>query len=126
MPPAAATTPRGLSILVVEDTALVADLLAEELQDYGFSVVGPAARVDQGLALALSTGLDGALLDINLAGENCFPIADALTARGVPFAFLTGYGDAVLPPVYRAVPRLNKPFELAKMVELVERLLQKK
>jgi len=125
MPAAASPDLHGLRILVVEDTVLVADLVVEELQDQGCSVVGPAARVDQGLSLAATAGLDGALLDVNLAGEKCFPIADALTSRGVPFAFLTGYGDAVLPPCYRATPRLTKPFALEHMVELVGRCFRR-
>ena len=74
--------------------------------------------------LAATPGLDGALLDINLAGENCFPIADALAARGVPFMFLTGYGATVLPAPYRDVPCLPKPFNLTEMHTLVKRRFQ--
>lgn len=100
----------GLRVLVVEDTLLVAEVIVDELTDMGCSVVGPASRLQQGLALATGEQFDGALLDVNLAGERCFPIADALTARGIPFAFLTGYGDAGIPPQYRSTPRLTKPF----------------
>ena len=121
MPAIVAADLRGLTILVVEDTALVADLVAEVLQEAGCRVVGPAARLDQGLALAATAGLAGALLDVNLAGERCFPIAEALAARGVPFAFLTGYGEQMLPPAYRDVPRLTKPFDIGQMLGLVER-----
>jgi hypothetical protein len=39
-----------------------------------------------------------------------FPVADVLAERGVPFAFITGYGKDVLPPVYRDRPLLQKPF----------------
>ncbi|HUB44858.1 MAG TPA: response regulator [Acetobacteraceae bacterium] len=122
MPAAATIDLRGLSILVIEDTALVADLVVDALQDAGCRVVGPAARLDQGLALARTTeGLAGALLDVNLAGEHCFPIADVLAARGVPFVFLTGYGEQVLPRGYRDVPRLVKPFDLGELLGLIER-----
>jgi hypothetical protein len=75
--------------------------------------------MSQGLTLATVEHLDGALLDVNLAGERCFPIAEALAARGIPFAFLTGYGDAGIPPAYRCVARLTKPFYIASLVELV-------
>ena len=121
MPAADAIDLHGLSILVVEDTALVADLVADVLQDAGCRVVGPVARLDQGLALARTTELTGALLDVNLAGEQCFPIADALAERGVPFAFLTGYGEQMLPDRYRDTPRLTKPFDLGELLVLVER-----
>jgi len=111
----------GVTVLVVEDTALVADLLVEELRSAGCRVIGPAPRLKQGLELAATPGLDGALLDVNLAGEDCFPIADALAARGVPFAFLSGYGTTVLPAAYRDAPFLPKPVNLVEMYALVTR-----
>ena len=110
-----------LSVLVVEDTLLVADVIAEALQDLGCRIIGPVPRLAQGLAVATTEHLDGALLDVNLAGEQCFPIAEALAARGIPFAFLTGYGDFAIPPEYRGTPRLAKPFSIASLVELVTR-----
>ena len=101
----------GLRVLVVEDVLLVAEMIAEMLAAGGIRVVGPVARVASALVLAREETLDGALLDVNLAGENSGPVAEALTARGVPFIFLTGYGDAgALPPNFRDTPRIAKPF----------------
>lgn len=83
---------------------LVAEVIVEELHDHGCSVAGPASRLEQGLALAAEEELDGALLDVNLAGKRCFPIADELAKRGTPYAFLTGYGDAGIPPSINVHP----------------------
>jgi DNA-binding response OmpR family regulator len=113
----------GLRILVVEDSLLVADVLSEALRDHGCTVVGPVPRLEQGLALANGEQLDCALLDVNLAGKRCFPIAAALAARGIPFAFLTGYGEAGIPVEYRGTARLTKPFNIAALVDLVGRSL---
>jgi DNA-binding response OmpR family regulator len=113
--------PPALSILVVEDTFLVADMIAEELASAGCNVVGPVARLRPGLTAASVEPLDGAFLDVNLAGEHSFPIADVLTERGIPFAFLTGYGDGIIPPQYQHVPRLSKPFELRELTMLARR-----
>ena len=110
----------GVRILVVEDTLLIAELITEHLQDEGCDVIGPASRVARALALAAREPLDGALLDINLHGEPCFPIADVLVERGVPIAFLTGYGDSAVPPTYKTVPRLSKPFQLDELTELIK------
>jgi hypothetical protein len=33
------------------------------------------------------------VLDINLRGDTVFPVADALRARGIPFASATGYDE---------------------------------
>jgi DNA-binding response OmpR family regulator len=109
----------GLRVLVVEDTLLVADVIDDALHDSGCDVVGPVSRLMQGLALATVEQLDGALLDVDLAGERCFPIAAALRTRGIPFAFLTGYGDAAFPSEYRDAPRLTKPFTLASLIAMV-------
>jgi len=105
---------RGLKVLVVEDNFLVAELVRSLLEDCGCETVGPAGRVDSALALIEDDdgALDGAVLDINLAGEYCFPIAERLHQRGVPFFFLTGYDDGqIIPPQFREVPRLAKPFD---------------
>jgi DNA-binding response OmpR family regulator len=121
MPGPDASDLHGLRILVVEDSVLIADVIVDALCDCGCTAVGPAPRLAQGLILAVAERLDGALLDVNLAGEKCFPIAAALGARGVPFAFLTGYGDVGLPAEYRKVPRLIKPFRIDTLLGLVSR-----
>ena len=54
--------------------------------------------------------LDAALLDVNVAGQEVFPIAEALKARGVPFVFSTGYGESGLPEHWRGNPTVQKPF----------------
>jgi DNA-binding response OmpR family regulator len=113
----------GARILVVEDTVLLADLIAEELEEEGCVVIGPAGRLADGLALAHAEQLDGALLDVNLAGEICLPIAERLAERGVPFAFLTGYGESMLPPAFRLRPRLTKPFNLTELARVLNGML---
>lgn len=100
----------GLRILVVEDNFLAAEVVRDTLESYGCQVVGPVGHLDDGLRLACAERLDGAVLDINLNGDRCFPIARALLERGVPFMFLTGYDDAAIIPLeLRPTPRLGKP-----------------
>jgi DNA-binding response OmpR family regulator len=113
---------QGLRILVVEDLLLLADVISSGLASQGCEVVGPAARLERGLALARETALDCAVLDINLLGESSFPIAEVLARRGKPFVFVTGYGtDAALPPAFRQIPRLAKPFHIHDLVALLAR-----
>ena len=101
----------GRRILVVEDESLVAMLLETILEDMGCIPAGPASTVDEGLALATDgQPLDGALLDVNVAGRQVFPVAQALKDRGVPFVFSTGYGEGGLPDEWRGLPTLQKPF----------------
>ncbi|HVY87198.1 MAG TPA: response regulator [Caulobacterales bacterium] len=82
---------QGKRILLVEDEFLIAAMAEEMLTDLGAIPVGPAATLDQGLALAAEEMLDGAILDVNLGGARSEPIAAALKARGVPFVVATGY-----------------------------------
>jgi CheY-like chemotaxis protein len=84
----------GRRVLVVEDEPIVGMLLEDMLLDLGVEVVGPAATLAEALALAEREDLAAALLDVNLGGERSYPVADALARRGVPFLFLTGYGEA--------------------------------
>ncbi|MBU3971474.1 MAG: response regulator [Alphaproteobacteria bacterium] len=98
-------------VLIVEDESLVAMLLETILEDMGCTPVGPASTIDEGLALATGAEpLDAALLDVNVAGRQVFPIAEALKARGVPFVFSTGYGESGLSDEWRGHPTVQKPF----------------
>ena len=101
----------GRRVLIVEDESLVAMLLETILEDMGCIPVGPAATVDEGLRMAMDgEPVDAALLDVNVAGKQVFPIAQALKDRGVPFVFSTGYGEGGLPDEWRGQPTLQKPF----------------
>jgi DNA-binding response OmpR family regulator len=114
-------------VLVVEDEALVAMLLEDALLDADYAVMGPAATVDEALALLdCGEAPDAAVLDLNLADELVTPVADALAARGVPFVFATGYDRerlaAVLPRRHHGAPVLLKPFGPAELSTLVLQL----
>ena len=101
----------GRRVLVVEDEALVSLLIEQILDDLGCHVMGPAMRVSEALALLEREAVpDFALLDVNVGGEQVFPIAEALDQAGVPFAFSTGYGEVGLPPDWRGRPTLRKPY----------------
>ena len=111
----------SLRILVVEDEMLIAEMIAETLQDAGCQIVGPAMSLESGKTLASNADLDGALLDINLVGTPSFAIADILMRRRIPLAFLTGYHQAVIPEAYRDCARLSKPFQLHELIALARR-----
>ena len=81
--------------------------------------VGPFGDLSSALAAARSELVDGAVLDINLAGEMVFPVAEALEERGIPFLLLSGYGAMALPQDRSHWPVCDKPF---KSDELVTRL----
>ncbi len=77
--------PARRRILVVEDEALVAMQLEDMLGELGHEVAASCARLDEAVATAQTVACDMAVLDINLAGQKSFPVAEALKSRGAPF-----------------------------------------
>jgi CheY-like chemotaxis protein len=121
----AMTTPaslHGLRVLVVEDEMMVSMLIEDMLSDLGCVVVGPASRLDEAIELAGRAEIDCAVLDVNLGGQPIFPLADILRAKGAPFAFATGYGDAGLREVDRGSPVLQKPFREGDLARVLGEL----
>jgi CheY-like chemotaxis protein len=116
----------GRRVLLVEDEMIVAWLLEDMLADLGCAVVGPAANVNQALAMIDAEAIDVAVLDVNLNGKMSYPIADALAARGVPFVFSTGYDKDSLLDGYRTFPVLQKPFHRSELVDTLAELLTPK
>jgi DNA-binding response OmpR family regulator len=112
-------------ILVVDDEPLISMLMEDWLTELGCEVVGPVASVADGLELARSAELDGAILDVNLGNETCYALADALRHRGVPLAFATGDGNlgevtGFLDPIV-----VSKPFDFAAVKAAIEALLKR-
>lgn len=114
----------GRRILIVEDEMLVSMVIEEALKDLGCDVVGPVATRAQALALAEAEPLDGALLDVNLGGESVYPVADALSQRGIPFAFVTGYGQGAIADRYATAPALVKPFQLSTVERVLSEIVK--
>jgi DNA-binding response OmpR family regulator len=97
-------------ILVVEDEFLIALDIAGVLEQAGLEVIGPHGTIADALRAIDGDDVHGALLDANLAGQRDGTIADALTARGIPFAFVSGYGRDQLPAQHRDALLIKKPF----------------
>ncbi len=113
----------GKRIMVVEDEALISMMIEESLVDHGCKTVGPLARVDAAMRAAETETIDAALIDVNLAGTPIYPVADILARRGIPYGFLTGYGEMGLHEAYRQRPVLKKPFTQKNLIALVTSLV---
>jgi DNA-binding NtrC family response regulator len=85
-------------------------------------VAGPAATVKDAMHLVHTESFDAVLLDVDLAGEEAWPIADELLDLHKPFILITGFAcPSSLPREFRDAPYLEKPFDQR---ELGEKLLQ--
>ena len=112
----------GLSILLVEDEAIVAMDLELKLEQLGLDVAGPASSVNEAGDLLQRIRPDIALLDANLHGQKVDGIAETLAAMSVPFAFSTGYGREALPAAFDDIEILAKPFSDARLLAVLSRL----
>ena len=101
----------GLRVLVVEDETAVAMLIEDMLAELGCTVVATASRLSRALRLLERVEMDVAVLDVNLAGEEVYPVAETLASRNIPFVFATGYGYGGVREAWRGRPTLEKPFQ---------------
>lgn len=107
--------------MLAEDEFAVMLLVEDMLAELGCELAGSASRVDEAIELATRNAIDVAVLDVNLAGERIFPVAEILDARNVPVVFATGYGSPGLEERWRSRGVLQKPYGID---ELARALLQ--
>ncbi len=116
-----------LRVLIVEDEALISLLIESTVRDLGHEAAACAHSVSDALSLVrrMTPSIDAAMLDVNLGGSLVFPVAEALSERGIPFAFLTGYGKGCVPAHYADVPVMQKPFSEDDLAVALETLQKK-
>ena len=113
----------GKRILVVDDEAMIAALLKAALEDEDCTVLGPFERAAPALEPARTEAIDFALLDVNVAGEKIYPVAEILDRRGIPFLLLSGYGEDDRPPDRAHWNVFGKPFSIDALVAAIRRAL---
>jgi two-component SAPR family response regulator len=64
---------------------------------------------------AKASTVKAAILDVNLAGEKIYPVANLLNTRRIPFIFITGYAGDSIDPKFNDVVVLQKPIERQKL-----------
>lgn len=105
--------------LLVEDELLVAIHVEELLEQIGYGPVLNAGRVSEALAILESEpDIAVAVLDVNLAGEQSWPVARDCLRRGIPWVFATGYlkAHAALPVDLADAVLLSKPLGREELV----------
>lgn len=111
------------SLLLLEDNVIILMDTEEVVRDLGVSEVWTATNTAEAFALLSRTKPACALLDVELGYENCFQVAARLRELGIPFAFVTGYGDNLtVPSEFVGTPRLLKPHSEAALTEVLQRL----
>lgn len=112
-----------LSILIIEDEAIIGMLLSEVLVGMGHSVIGVVGTESAAITLAAEYKPDLLIVDAGLTSGNGISAVDAIIAnRFVPHLFTTGNvlkvrlvkPDAII---------LEKPFHEAELIEAIDMAL---
>jgi len=110
-------------VLVVEDEYLIRMLVEDMLADLGYEIAAAVGTIAEASEFAANGEFNVAILDVNLDGQQIFPVADILANRGLPFIFVSGYGEDSLPAPYRGRPALQKPFQAEQLESALAGLL---
>jgi light-regulated signal transduction histidine kinase (bacteriophytochrome)/CheY-like chemotaxis protein len=105
-------------VLVVEDNLFIALDAEDMLRSLGGGKVVLANSIAEARTAMAGETFSFALLDVNLGSDNSLPIARTLIADGVPFAFGTGYGEALaLPDSMTGTPIVSKPYHRTALMK---------
>ena len=96
--------------------------LRRTLERSGASVIGRCATLSQAHAAIDAGGFDCAVVDLNLHEESGISIPAQLASEQRPFVIATRYGSHAVPETLAIVPRVEKPFDPDKMVQLLAEL----
>ncbi len=113
-------------MLVVEDSPVVAPFVADALAELGFTVIGPAPNMAAARELIDGEAFDAALMDVFIRGERVFPLCDLLDKQGVPFILTSGYADWQIPEQWQDRPRLQKPYVIGQLSDMLTALIEAK
>ncbi len=115
------TDPR--CILIVEDEPLIAMMLEDFILSLGHEVAGPCETVGEALEAVAGKSFHLAILDVNLKGENVWPVARALRERGVPFVLASGGHVEPPPPEFADTPMIEKPYTIDRVTPIIDAAL---
>ncbi len=119
---AAAPASHARRVLVIEDEVLIAMVLEDMLDMLGHAVVATPATFAEAEAAIAAGGFDLVIADVNLGAEPIYPLADRVVAAGVPLILATGSHPDTLPPRFAGLPVLEKPYALAAIETVLEKL----
>jgi DNA-binding response OmpR family regulator len=111
-------------VLVLEDEALIALNVQDELQDAGYEVAGPFSTCSAAHEWLRTATPDMAILDTTLKDGPCREIALELSRREVPFLIYSGYQqDRQLLSEFDHITWIEKPVPSEVLVQACQQLL---
>jgi CheY-like chemotaxis protein len=108
-------------VLIVEDDPIIALDFEDTILGFGVKVVRCASSVAHALMMIEARAPDFALLDVGLAREKSFDVAERLAKLNIPFAFVTGYGANHVDSPFADRLRLPKPCSSEALLAVLRR-----
>lgn len=98
-------------------------MLEDFLDSLGHRVKGVCESLGEAHSAVAAGGFDLAILDVNLKGENVWPVASELKALGIPFIVASG-GHVDPPPAeFAKVPMIDKPYTIDRVTPAITEAL---
>ncbi len=97
--------------------------IEDVLKDHGCTRITAAASVEEALGILDTLSFDAAVIDVNLDGKMSHPVADKLSAQGIPFVVSTGYGELTLEGSFQNHPVLMKPYRDEALLQALAHLM---
>jgi DNA-binding NarL/FixJ family response regulator len=116
--------PRGLRILIVDDSRHFLDAARGALEQDGVTVVGVASTIAEARRLARDLRPDGILVDIDLGDESGLDLARQLaSAEAAPVVLISAYSESELADVISASPAVGFVSKSELSASAVSRLI---
>lgn len=108
-------------VLVLEDNFIIAKEMKDQLREFGVLDIEVFANVEDALAFIATDQVALAILDVNLGkSANSSPVAEALLDSGIPFIFVTGYGNtSQIGSRFDDVPLMTKPVSASELQSVI-------
>ncbi|MDY8108935.1 HWE histidine kinase domain-containing protein [Fulvimarina sp. 2208YS6-2-32] len=118
----------GMNVLLVEDNIIISMDAEQLLESHGAKTVAIAASVSEARRILNDDAIHVAMLDVNLGAETSFPLVQILVDRGIPFVFVTGYGEKIEFPEAAGpnVEAVKKPFSEEELIKALTRAIERK
>lgn len=118
------------SILIVDDDINLCTVLAEELNEIGYTVHTENNADDALLYLDMGNKIDLMLLDLKMPGKDGFYVLQCLQSRKIDIKIivLTAYADvksAIDSAKMGASDFISKPYDLDELLITIRKVLQK-
>ena len=110
------------NVLIVEDETLLALMLEDLLIDSGHRVVH-AGSVLEAMAALEREPFDAAILDINVNGNDVFPVAARLRELNTPFVFASASDAEHIGPEFRHEQLIAKPYTIGQVQQSLSGML---